>query len=88
MSEADAKLWADKAVTRFCQMVDSLQAADYEIQIYGFRYVNGAGWCGEKLNEIIPTTNANGVYQRAALDVDAGEGSFMLEVGALTAPWK
>lgn len=78
MLEADANLWAEKAVTRFCPMAYSLQAADYEIQVYGFQHVKDAGWCGEKLDENILTKNADGVDQCAALAVGAGKQSFML----------
>jgi len=78
MLEADANLWAEKAVTRFCPMAYSMQSADYEIQVYGYQHVKDSGWCGEKSDENILTKNADGADQCAALAVGAGKQSFLL----------
>lgn len=78
MLEADANLWAEKAITRFCPEAHSPMSEEYEIQMYGFQHVKDSGYCGEKLKENILSQGVTGAEQCAALASGAGKQSFLL----------
>lgn len=75
MLEADAELWAEKAVTKFCPQAHSPMAEEYEIKIYGYMHVKDSGWCGDKGTVLSKT--AEDAEQCAALAAGAGVGSFL-----------
>jgi len=78
MLEADANLWAEKAITKFCPEAMSPMSEEYEIQMYGFQHVKDGGFCGEKLGENILSKGVTGAEQCAALASGAGKQSFLL----------
>lgn len=78
MLEADAELWAEKALTKFCPMSYSLSTEEFEIAHYGYQHVKDGGWCGEKLSDNVLSKGVVGAGQCAALAAGASKHSFML----------
>jgi len=77
MLEADMDLWSEKALTKFCPMSYSPEAATYETKVLGYQHVKDGGWCGEKKRGNLLSKGANTAEQCAALAAGAGKQSFM-----------
>jgi len=73
--EADASLWVEKTVTRFCPFAYSPGAGEWEEVSYGYIHVKNGGWCGDKGIEL--SSNVGNVEECAALAVGFGATAFM-----------
>jgi len=78
MLEADADLFAMKALTKFCPEAYSPSTAEYEADTYGYQHVKDSGFCGDMLKSNTLSDSVEGAEQCAALAVGAGKQSFML----------
>jgi len=75
MLDADKKLWAQKALTKFCPMSYSPTTAEYEESIFQFQHVKDGGYCGKLGGSLGSASDAQSC---AALASGAGVTSFAL----------
>jgi len=76
MLEADADLWAEKALTKFCPMAYSPSSAYQQEETFDFIHVKDSGWCGTR-GELLSSTVEN-AEQCAALASGVGAAAFTL----------
>jgi len=77
MLEADADLWAEQAVTKFCPQAYSPKAAEYRNQIYGYQHVKDSGYCAKMSKKNLLSKTAENAQACAALAGGAGANSFI-----------
>jgi uncharacterized protein YegL len=78
MLEADADLWAEQALTKFCPQAYSPGNAWQQEESYGYAHVKDSAWCGEKIDSNILSKDVSGADACAALTGGAGKQSFIL----------
>lgn len=79
---ADAELWAMKAVTKFCPLAHSPMSEEYESEVYGYQHIKDGAYCGEydkQLNTL--SKSVDNAEQCAALAQGAGSTAFLLGTG-------
>jgi len=75
---ADAELWAMKAITKFCPLAHSPMSEEYESEVYGFQHVKDGAYCGEFNKGNTLSKSVDGAEQCAALAQGAGATGFLL----------
>lgn len=78
---ADAELWAMKAVTKFCPLAHSPMSEEYESEVYGYQHIKDGAYCGVYDKQNTLSKSADGAEQCAALAQGAGATGFLLGMG-------